>query len=230
MVQNYKTLNPIEKGTRVFLWISRQGVDKMKETWKDIPGYRGKYQLDREGNCRRVYPSGKYRMMTPFRKQRKNSSDKRFVKLTIDGKAKECNFLQLMAITFLGPAPEGYVPYHINGCQGDNYINNIAYISRKELGKLTGPTSRRKAVAKINADGEIVEIYKSAREAGRKNFMSYQTINDRCNRKCKTAFAPDGYAYAWEDSEVSMKHAIRKIEQADGYLHMPKAPAVQFDF
>ena len=27
----------------------------MKESWKDIPGYDGKYQADTEGNIRRVY-------------------------------------------------------------------------------------------------------------------------------------------------------------------------------
>lgn len=54
--------------------------------------------------------------------------------------------------------------------------------------------------------------YQVDREAARENYMSYQTIIDRCNGKCKSAFAPDGYAYAWEDSEVSMKHAIRNIE------------------
>lgn len=76
--------------------------------------------------------------------------------------------------------------------------------------------------------GEIVDVYSSAREAAKKNFMSRQTITDRCNGKCKGAFAPDGYAYAWEDSEVSMKHAIKKIEQETGY--MPKARQTVFDF
>lgn len=58
--------------------------------------------------------------------------------------------------------------------------------------------------------------------------MSYQTVIDRCNRKCKSAFAPDGYAYAWDDSEVSMRHAIRKIELAAGY--MPRAQNIEFEF
>lgn len=199
----------------------------MIETWRDVPGFGGKYQVDMEGNCRRVYKSGKTRPMTPFVK--KTSSNKKYViRLTKDGEVKELVFAQVMALTFLGPAPEGCVPYHKNGCQSDNYIQNIAYISRIELGKLTGARSHRNAVAKINADGEVIEIYSSAREAGRKNYMSYQTIIDRCNGKCKSAFAPDGFAYAWENKEVSMRKAIRKIEQENGY--MPKAPAVQFDF
>ena len=200
----------------------------MIESWRNVPGYNGKYQVDREGNIRRVFKSGKTRAMCPYSKKM-SGSQRLVVKLTDDnGISKECVFMAIMARTFLGPAPKGHIAYHRNGCQSDNYINNIAYISRQELGKKTGPGSRRKAVAKINANGEVVEVYSSAREAAKKNFMSYQTIDDRCNNKCKSAFAPDGFAYAWEDSEVSMRHALRKIEMHNGY--MPKANAVEFDF
>ena len=166
--------------------------------------------------------------MTPYHKKMRGSQ-RLVVKLTDDnGKAREVILIQIMAKAFLGPVPEGYVPYHKNGCQSDNYIQNIAYISREELGKRTGSKSRRKAVVKIDLLGEIVDVYSSAREAARKNFMSRQTITDRCNGKCKSAFAPDGYAYAWEDSEVSMRHAIKKIEKETGY--MPKARQTVFDF
>lgn len=199
----------------------------MVETWKDIPGYDGKYQCDREGNVRRVYQSGKTRLMTPYHKKMRGSQ-RLVVKLTINGKSKAEILLQIVAKTFLGECPDGCVPYHKNGCQYDNYVNNIAYISNKELGKLTGANSRRKPVAKIDSNGEVVEVYSSARTAAKANYMSYQTVIDRCNGKVKSAFAPDGYAYAWDDSEVSMRHAIRKIEQHNGY--MPKAPDVKFEW
>lgn len=199
----------------------------MKETWRNIPGYDGKYQADMEGNVRRVYKSGKTRTMTPF--HRKMSGSQRLVvKLTKDGKPKNEILLQVIAKTFLGAPPPECVAYHKNGCQSDNYIQNIAYISKKELGKMTGRNARRQPVAKINGAGEIVEVYSSAREAARKNFMSPQTVIDRCNGRCKSAFAPDGYAYAWEDKESSMRNTIRKIEQENGY--MPKAKEVIFDF
>jgi len=107
-------------------------------------------------------------------------------------------------------------------------VNNIKYIRRKELGRLTGAKSKRQPVAKIDSNGEIVEVYSSAQECARQNYMSYQTVMDRCNGKCKSAFAPDGYAYAWEDKEVSMRKAVRKIEQEKG--DMPKAPEVSFDW
>ena len=45
----------------------------MKESWKDIPGYDGKYQADTEGNIRRVYPSGKTRLLRPYHKHMSGS-------------------------------------------------------------------------------------------------------------------------------------------------------------
>lgn len=182
----------------------------MVGTWTDIPGYGGKYQVDKEGNVRRVYLSGRTRALHPYHK-RMDGSQRLVVKLTKDGKSKEEVLMQLVALTFLGLPPKGHVPYHKNGCQSDNYLNNIAYISKRELGLLTGASSRRRPVAKLDADGEIVEVYSSAREAARRNHMSYQTVMDRCNGKVKGAFAPDGYAYAWDDSEVSIKRAMQKI-------------------
>lgn len=58
--------------------------------------------------------------------------------------------------------------------------------------------------------------------------MSYQTIASRCNGKVKSAFAPDGYAYAWEDSEVSMRNTLRKLEIENP--SMLKAHDVDFEW
>ena len=199
----------------------------MIETWKDVPGYNGKYQCDIEGNFRRVYKSGKTRTIRPYRKN--GTRNKMVIHLTDDnGKTLEKLAIGIVALTFFGPAPPGCVPYHKNGALTENHINNIEYISRKELGKKTGANSRRKSVAKINGFGEIVEVYPSARVAAKENFMSYQTIIDRCNGKVKSAFAPDGFAYAWEDSEVSMRRALRKIELENP--SMPKATDVEFEW
>ena len=186
----------------------------MVETWRDIPGYGGKYQVDMEGNVRRVYASGRTRGMTPYHR-RMSGSQRLVVKLTRDGREKEEVLMRLVALAFLGPPPEGCVPYHRNGCQSDNYLANIAYIDRRELGRMTGAKSRRRPVAKIDRDGHLVEVYPSAREAARRNYMSYQTVMDRCNGKAKGAFAPDGYAYAWDDSEASIRRAMRKIEKKE---------------
>lgn len=187
----------------------------MKETWTDIPGYGGKYQIDREANVRRVYAPGKTRAMTPYHKKMRGSQ-RLVVKLTKDGKPREEILMRLVALTFLGPPPKGCVPYHKNGCQSDNYLNNIAYIDKRELGRLTGAKAGRRPVAKVNGDGHAVEVYPSARETARRNYMSYQTVIDRCNGKVKGAFAPDGYAYVWDDDEVSIRRAMQKIRRERG--------------
>lgn len=184
----------------------------MIETWKDIPGLGGTYQADREGNIRRVYRNGKTHIMTPYHKKM-NGSQRLVVKLSVNGQSREAVVIQVIAKTFLGPPPTGHIPVHKNGCQSENYVNNIEYISKKQAGKRYGPRSRRKAVAKIDAKGEIVEIYPSARAAGRANYMSYTAVIDRCNGKRKSTFATDGYAYAWEDSGKSLGQAIEKIKK-----------------
>lgn len=57
----------------------------------------------------------------------------------------------------------------------------------------------QRVVVKVDPAGEVVEFYRSAREAGYMNHMSYQTVLDRCKRKVKKPFALDGYNYLWED-------------------------------
>lgn len=60
--------------------------------------------------------------------------------------------------------------------------------------------------------------------------LSRQAITDRCNGKTKRGPAPDGYEYAWDNSEASRRKAIRRLELAGGYTPMPTAPAVEFEF
>lgn len=183
----------------------------MIDLWKDIKGYEGRYQVSYEGKIRSIYKNGKTRELTPYIKNHGRKILQ--IGLSKNGVKKEIPVHTIVAQAFIGEPKAGQVVYHKNGLIRDNWASNLEYIDRKTLGEMTGPGSRRKSVAKINADGEIVAVYTSARQAAKENFMSYQTIVDRCNRKVKSPFAPDGYAYAWEDSEVSIKHAIGKIEE-----------------
>lgn len=188
---------------------------KLITDWIDIPGYEGIYQANFFGNIRRIESrDGKPHIMTPYHKKM-SGSQRLVVKLTKNGKSKECIVMQLIALTFIGKCPPGYVAYHKNGLQTDNCAGNIEYIKRSKLGELTGPTSSSRPVAKINADLEVVEVYASARAAAKANFMSYQTVIDRCNGKVKRSIAPDGFDYVWDESEVSLRHAKERIEKAN---------------
>ena len=181
------------------------------DIWKDIKGYEGIYQVSYEGEVRRIYKNGKVKILQSYIKQKHREI--LMIGLSKDGKKKEVAVHTLVAKAFLGEPKEGEVPYHKNGLIRDNWASNLEYIDRRKLGKMTGAQSRRKGVVKIDSDGELVDFYSSARQAGRENFMSYQTIIDRCNRKIKSPFAPDGYAYAWEDEEISINHTMKKIDK-----------------
>lgn len=161
-------------------------------SYRTIPGYP-MYEIDQTGSINRVYKT-KRTAMVPMLKNGIFT-----IKLTgPNSKRKEERIHKLMQLAYLPPAPPGFVVYHKNGNKQDNYVNNLGYISRIELGKATGAKSRRKAVAKISQSGEVVEIFTSSRAAGRANFMSYQTVIDRCNGKVKSEYAPDGNKYVWD--------------------------------
>lgn len=170
--------------------------------WRDIPGYDGKYQVNRIADVRRVFPSGLVRDMTAYRKSGRKFRQRLFVKLTKDGKSTEVPLLTIMAMAWYGTWPESKVPYHINRNIWDNRLENIGFIDRVSLGRLTGHmSSKRKTVFKVDRDGRDVEVYRSAREAAKANHMSYQTVLDRCNGKVKNPYALDGFTYRFEDAK-----------------------------
>lgn len=183
--------------------------------WKAIPGYGGKYEASFFGEVRRIYKTKPPKVLSQYEKTgNRQGSRKLYVKLTKDGESgKEVNVAQVIYITHVGEIPEGCVVTHKNGMFTDNAANNLEALSRREVGRKYGVKSKKQSVVKISPEGEEVEIYYSAREAARKNFMSYQTIIDRCNGLVKKSAAPDGFDYAWEDSAVSIRKAKERLKR-----------------
>lgn len=176
--------------------------------WRQIPGYGGAYEISIMGEVRTYRYRGPRLLETPrmmqqyVRKPRGKArrSGRRYVKLTADnGKAKEVAVLKIMVEVWCNGGPPGKVPYHKNGDLADHCLHNIGFATRKDLGKMTGAKSKRKPVAKIDQQGEIVEVYPSARAAARANNMSYQTVIDRCHGRVKRPYALDGHTYKYEE-------------------------------
>ena len=173
------------------------------ERWKDIPGFEGAYQASTEGRIRKMWPkTGTVTVLRQYSKsESKKTANRKALRVRLcrmDGKRIERTVLKLVAETFLG-IPPGKVPVHKNGVHDDNHVSNISFMSELELGLKYGGLSSRKPVAKIDENGDVVEFYRSARAAAKENFLSYQTVIDRCNRKVKKEFALDGYSYRWDD-------------------------------
>jgi hypothetical protein len=170
----------------------RRSIGQVKEieasipryTWRILSGFGNAYEINYTGQIRRA-GNKVHHIIKPLIKK-----GIAVVRLSsAPYKRKEYRVHRLVAMTFLPPSQKGQVLYHENGVRTDNYASNLRYIDATELGRKTG---------KISPDGETVACYSSARAAGRANYMSYQTIIDRCNGKCKSKLAPDGFRYEWD--------------------------------
>ena len=178
--------------------------NKHAQDWRDIPGYGGAYQISFDGGIRtwrwRGERHSRYpRPMVQYLRGGGKWSRRRYVKLTDNnGKSREVVVLHIVVDVWLGGCPPGMVPYHKNGDLSDHCANNIGFATREDLGRMTGARSRRIPVVKLNRSGQIVETYTSAREAGRRNHMSYQTVINRCHGKVKNPYALDGHTYEYD--------------------------------
>lgn len=174
------------------------------DQWRPVPGFGGMYEISDMGAVRSWRKRGSRKVKSPhlltaFVRKRGANGRGLFVKLTDEnGTGRDVSVMGLMVDVWLGGKRPGLVPYHKNGDLADNWVGNIAFASRRELGKRTGASAARIPVAKVTPEGEIVEVYPSARVAARENHMSYQTVLDRCNGKVKKPFALDGHTYQFE--------------------------------
>lgn len=58
--------------------------------------------------------------------------------------------------------------------------------------------NERKPVVKVDRDGKIIARYPSARAAAKVNFMSYQSVLDRCNGKIQKPYGEDGCTFRFD--------------------------------
>ena len=158
--------------------------------WRIIPDTGGKYQANAQGEVRRIYESGHTRLVKPYFKRNHPRQNRiPFVGFYANGRHYERPLHRVIALTFLGKTPDGMVSYHKNGVLTDNRAENIGFVSRSELGRMTGRMSGgRKAVVKVDRNGKEIEIYPSAKDAAKRNYMSYHAMLNRLGGKVKEPF------------------------------------------
>ncbi|WP_024834127.1 NUMOD4 domain-containing protein [Ruminiclostridium josui] len=157
---------------------------KIPEYWVMVPG-SVKYQVSNYGNFRRILKSGKTKHIKTYRKHDKWNA----VKVDFQGKYGEYVVHAIVAVAFLEkPEPE-LVLWHKNGLRFDDYAGNLEWITRQELGRRTGGKNNNCIpVLKIDRkSGEIIDFYKSIREAARNNYISAESICEVIRGNQKTA-------------------------------------------
>lgn len=178
------------------------------ERWKDVPiaNLKYRYRASTLGRIVKVMPDGEYVFLKPtIDRAAYNYS----VRLRLDnGKVVKKCIHTIVGETFLGKR-DGYRFYLKNGVKTDTRLSNIGYATSAEILRMNNQ-KKRIPTAKIDKNGEIVEVYKSLRYCAKQNHFSEQAMSDICNGKNVNVLTTDGYAYCFEDDSRRMKK-IREI-------------------
>lgn len=181
------------------------------EQWKDIPlPTKYRYQASTIGRISHLYPSGERVVLSEC--YIKTLSGYATGLVMADGHCQKFQTISLIAKTWLGVRDSSWQAIHKNGIRSDHRVANIQYIKRGEIGTIAN-RKKRKAVLKINSDGEAIEVYASARECAEKNHFCYASIKRRCHGDFKTVLASDGFAYCYEDDEKYLQKILRELEK-----------------
>lgn len=149
--------------------------------WVEIPGCRFRYRISREGVIQRQMDNGNWR---DIQTSLLRGSSRATVNLTLpNGKRRNVAVVMLMANAFMGGKTPVLWIVHRNGLRTDNRLENLEAITPEECGKRYGSSGRRKPVVKIDRNGEVVETYRSAAEAAKKNHIGRSPVTARCRKE-----------------------------------------------
>lgn len=129
------------------------------ETWKDITGYEGLYQVSNYGRVRSLDRTvvNKHGKIQSFKgkilSQGNNGKNYMHVNLWEDGKSKQYYVHRLVAETFIGYIPEGYAVNHLDFDTTNNELSNLEIVTYSENNNYSSEAGRY-----ANRGGTKVEI------------------------------------------------------------------------
>lgn len=169
--------------------------------WTPIPSYDGWYEINAEGQVRswknrnhsnRAKTPSMMRLIFTNGAGAYTLSPKR-------NKIINAKVSHLMAITFMGGIPEGMTVYHLNGNTRDNRVCNLKIGTPEEAyAHINKVEKNRRCVFKVGKNGEILEVYKTATEAAKKNFVSLPTVIEHCRKKIKNPFKYLDFTFCYD--------------------------------
>lgn len=155
------------------IWYEKEKYDD--EIFLPVEGSEGKFLVSNYGRLKRIYKKSE-RFCLPYQKKGVGNL---FVKAQFLGKQKEHKVGHIVAHHFLGPRPEGKSLVRKNGIITDDYAGNLEYVTRQELGRRTGYKSRGEPIVQLDLEtGELINEFRSIREAGRECFISPEAIRN----------------------------------------------------
>lgn len=181
----------------------------MKETWKDIAGYEGLYQvsnlgqvksLDRTEQCK----NGRIRRRKGCIKTLHTDKDGyNIITICKNNIRKTFHVYRLVYEAFNGPIPDGMQVNHIDECKTNDAVWNLNLMTPKENTnwgtciKRRGTSQRNrpdtsKIVLQYSIDGEFIKQWESTKEIQRSLGFANPNISACCLGKKETA-----YGFVW---------------------------------
>ena len=106
---------------------------------------------------------------------------------------------RLVYEAFYGNLDKDDVIHAKNGLKYDVRASNLEKTSREELGRLTGHKSKRRGVVFIGEHGELLDEFKSTREAEQVTLYNRNTICECCNNLRQNYHSIGYRAFMWAD-------------------------------
>lgn len=161
----------------------------MIETWKDISGYEGLYQISNVGRVRSLI-TGK------ILKELNSTAGYLQVVLYKNRISKRMLIHRLVAESFIHTPEKKRTVNHKNGDKHDNSVNNLEWATHKEnmrhayatgLKINVGQKNNKRSipVAQYDKNMRLIRIYPSLNEAGRSGYRA-EEICKCCKGKAKT--------------------------------------------
>lgn len=152
----------------------------MKEVWKDIPGYEGKYQASNLGKIRTLKVHGKDKIIIRKIKITKEGRTKIDL-MNKDGTRRWTNVGRLVLETFVGKSE--LTVHHKDKNPLNNKLDNLEYLSVKDNVRATECTPVK---SKNRTTGEI-KHYEALRDV-RKDGYSMRNVWLNLKGKTKSAY------------------------------------------
>lgn len=171
----------------------------LREVWRDIPGYDGRYQASTHGRIRKAWKGAKQPVILKANPKHSGANQLYVNLFTADGKQQKRPVLRLVAMAFMKDLPEDAAVVHRNLLHSDNGLMNIRVMSRSALGRKVSYRYRCRPVVMIDRDGEIVDCYESIHKAAKANNLDITSVRLRCLGQIKDEFSLIGYSFRFDE-------------------------------